>query len=105
MRSKTKWIQRALGIRPRRVLREGRLVTRVLPAHPGRLHDLLGVPVGQAIPLPLLRIAAEKPHAIYSDPEAAASLRKMAQLALRLREYGRKRATSAPRPRGRHGGR
>lgn len=105
MRAQAKWIQRALGIRPRRVLREGQLVTRVLPAHPGRLHDLLGVPVGQTIPLPLLRSAAEKPHAFYSNPETAASLRRMARLALRLREYGRVRAANMSRSRGRYGGR
>lgn len=76
------------------MIRNGRLVTRVLPAHPSKLHRLLGVPVGRIIPLPLLRRAAEHPDTFYSDPETVATLRGAARLALRLREYGRVRTRS-----------
>lgn len=75
VRRKRKWIQRALGVRRRRV--RGRL--RVQARRKGALHRQLGVPLGQKIPLSKLRWAATQPG----------KLGRRARFALNVRGLGK----------------
>lgn len=56
-RSTRKWIQRALGVKVRRVGGKRRKVA----AHRGALHRMLGIPRNQKIPLETLKWAAKQP--------------------------------------------
>lgn len=77
-----RWIQSALGIRPRRVKKGGKKVVRVVAKKPGALHRQLHVPKGKKIPLALERRAAKAPG----------TLGRRARLALTLRNLGEKRS-------------
>jgi hypothetical protein len=67
-----RWIQRAV-----------RLQTR------GALHRALGVPLGERIPLAMLREAAEHPERFRETHAAQALLRRRARFALNVRGLGR----------------
>jgi hypothetical protein len=54
---KKRWIQRALGVRPRRRKRG----IRVEAARKGALHRMLGIPERHKIPLSTLKWAARQP--------------------------------------------
>jgi hypothetical protein len=72
-----KWVQKALGVKRRRVGRRRRVVAR----RKGALHRQLGIPAGEKIPLARLRRAAKAPGL----------LGKRARLALTMRKFHHKR--------------
>lgn len=58
---------------------------------PGALHRQLGVPLGEVLPLPLLRDAAAHPERYRKTKPARRRLARRARLALTLRSFARKR--------------
>lgn len=74
-----KWIQSALGVRPRRLGRgpHHKKAVRVAAEHPGALHRALHVPAGKKIPLALERKAARAPGKLGHRARLALTLRKL----------------------------
>lgn len=89
----SKWIQSALGVRPRRkgLGPHHHKSVRVEAEHQGALHRSLGVPVGETIPAALLHEAARHPERFVGTHDARRQLQRRALFALTMRGLGRRR--------------
>jgi hypothetical protein len=87
-----RWIQEALGVRPRRKGYGPHHVksVRVEAKHKGALHRMLGVPTGQKISMTLLREAAAHPERFYKRKDTQLKLMRRARFALNVPRKGRK---------------
>jgi hypothetical protein len=82
-RASGRWIQEALGTRPRRLGkgRHHKKAVRLEPAKKGALHRMLRIPMGRKIPLHVLRRAAKAPGL----------LGRRARFALNVRGLGKRK--------------